>query len=129
MRALHTSLAIAALAATLAGCQSTDSPRAVHSRSMTGFATLASSGTFEEATAPVKTRAAKLAHNVNRLAAAKRIDADVADKARARASLAQVLILEAEQADRDGNAGKAADKLRWAKAAIEDGELALAVKK
>lgn len=127
MRAISRTLAsICLVIGMLAGCQSTDSPRAAHQRSMTGFATLASSGTFEEAAAPLKTRAAKLAYNVDRLAASKRLPAGVADQVRARLSLAATLIEDAHAADRAGNDARKKDKLRWASAAIEDGEVTLA---
>lgn len=125
MRTTLRIIGLMGLAIALAGCQIAGSPQAEHKRSMTGFATLAGEGTFDHELAPVRTRVAKLSYNVDRFAKADRIQSATASQVRGRVALANKLLDDAAAADKAGDAARARDQLKWAKAAVEDGEAKL----
>ena len=89
------------------------------------IATLAGEGTFDHELAPVRTRVAKLSYNVDRFAKADRIQSATASQVRGRVALANKLLDDAAAADKAGDAARARDQLKWAKAAVEDGEAKL----
>lgn len=111
------------------GCSSLDPPEALqpvpHKSGFTGFATLASSGTFEFATAPAWTRLAQLRHNAAAALRVQKISVATAREIQARADLVRTLIEDAIVADRSGDVVKAKDKLAWATAGLDDAEIKL----
>lgn len=119
-------LLIASLVALgLSACATNTLQPVPHKTSFTGFATLASSGTFEFTAAPTWTRLAALRHNAAKALRAQAITVKAAQHIQARADLARTLLDDAMAADKAGDAARARDKLRWAAAAIEDAEITL----
>lgn len=86
----------AVVAAVLAGCASTAPlPAAPAKHSVSGFATLAESGTFEFEAAPTLTRLATVFHNAARMVDDKRISATIAATIRARSGYARTMLSDA----------------------------------